>query len=145
MARTYDPSKNVVNIAGITITGFAKGDNTIKLTRSTEKWSYEPGGMSSEGVYIKSTDDSAMLELTLQATSPSNRDLSNLYKKDLKDNTGKGAISVEDLNTEQTIFASETGRIMNCPDYGRGDALATVVWKVHLAKLTDSFHDGSIS
>lgn len=144
MSRTYDPSKNIVNVAGITVTGFMKG-NSIKLTRSTEKWSYEQSGMSSDGVYIKSLDDSGLLELTLQATSPTNRDLSNLYKKDLKDNSGKGAVSVEDLNTEQSLFSGPEARILNCPDYERGDSLTPVVWKIHISRLVDTFHDGAVA
>ncbi len=143
MSKTYDPTKNVVSFATVKITGYMKG-TYIKVTRTAEKWTFENGGQG-DGVYIKGTDDSAILEVTLQQTSPSNRDLSNLYKKDKKDNSGKGAVSIEDLNTEQSLFAGAEGRILTCPDYERADTLAPVVWRIHISKLSDEFHDGAIS
>lgn len=143
MSKTYDPGKNTVSFAGIKITGYMKG-TFITVKRTTPKWSYESGGQG-DGVYVKGTDDSAILEVTLQATSPTNADLSAQYKKDKKDGSGKGAVSVEDLNTSNTLFAGGEGRILSCPDYERGDALTPVVWQIHISKLSDEFHDGAIN
>lgn len=142
MAKTYDPSKNKVSFAGIRITGFMKG-TFISVKRQAAKWVFEPGVAGGEGVYVKQFDDSAILELTLQSTSPSNTDLSNQYKKDKRDNSGKGAVSVEDLNTTNTLFAGAECRIMTCPDYERGDALTPAVWQIHISKLSDEFIDGA--
>lgn len=143
MSKTYDPSKNTVSFAGIKITGYMKG-TMITVKRTAKKWSYETGGQG-DGVYIKSLDDSAILEVTLQGTSPSNRDLSNQYKKDKRDGSGKGAVSVEDLNADLTLFAGGEGRILSCPDFERADTLTPVVWEIHISKLSDEFHDGAIS
>lgn len=139
--KTYDPSKVTVTFAGITITGYMKG-TFVKVTRGVEKWSHEAGAQG-DVVRTKSLDDTAMVEITLQHTSPSNGDLTAQYLKDIKDGSGKGAISVEDVNSARALWAGAEAWIVTAPDFERADSLTPCVWKIAIAKLTDSYNDGA--
>src|SRR5262249_23486922 len=123
MAKTYVPNKVNLAFAGITPTGYQKG-TFIKITRTVEKWAQESGAHG-DIVRTMSHDDSAMVELTLQASSPSNRELSTLYLRDKRNGTGRGAFSVSDLNTEQTLFAGGEAWIVSTPDFDAADTAGT--------------------
>ncbi len=138
MSKDYDPSKVNVTFAGITITGYMKG-TMVECSRNEETWKTETGAQGTK-VRVKNLDKGGKCKVTLQQTSPSNTDLSNRANKDEKDGSGKGALTVEDLN-DNTLWSAKEAWIVKPADLKRGDELSPAEWELEVEAW--DWHNGS--
>lgn len=138
---TYNPRKIKVIGPGITLTGMAKG-TFVKCQLSEDTWKLEIGSQG-DAVRTQCLNLSGMIELTIQAASPSNKALSDLCKKDRKDGSGKGDWSVEDLNGN-TLWSGE-GWVIKPADLEYGDEHSNRDWKIQIAEWTTIDSDGITS
>lgn len=135
---TYNPRKIKITGPGISITGVAKG-TFVKASVAEDTWKLELGAQGA-AVRTQSFNLSGMIELTLQAASPSNKKLSDLAKRDRTDGTGIGDWTIEDLNGN-TLWAGE-GWVTKPADLEYGDEHGNRDWKIQIAEWTSLDSDG---
>lgn len=137
--KTYDPRKVKVNVGTFAVLGMAKG-TFVKASFNSDAFTHEKGSKG-EGVRTLSADDSGEIEITIQGTSPTNRDFSNLAKKDREDGSGVVAVSIEDLNGE-TLWESTESWVKKPADLEYADEHTPRTWIITCDSLK-WFTDGS--
>lgn len=124
--RTYDPAKNIFSFLGNLIaSGYAKG-TFIKVTRNSDSFTLDKGP-AGDGVRSKTNDKSAIVELTLQATSQANDVLSALAVADELSASAIGPLFIKETNGTMKC-AAENAWIKKQPDLERAEASGSTTW-----------------
>lgn len=139
----YDPGRVVVVIGGKTMAGFHTG-SFVKCNRTNDTWKLEVGA-DGNPVWVKSRDKSGDIVITLQGTSPSNDDLSEIAVADERDDAVPEEItaSVTDMNGT-TLWSSANARVLKPADAEFADEHTPREWTVKCGKL-EWFNGGSDS
>lgn len=137
---TYSPLDVKMIFKGIEAKGFKKG-TFIKVTRNTPVWSTQIGA-DGEVTRVQTGDDTGMVEMTLQAASPTNKAFSLVIQSDRQNRDGVGVCSVRDLNGLD-IHTSEEAFIMSSPDAEYAEEPGDRVWKIFCTNIF-SFSGGSV-
>lgn len=130
--QTYDPAKVTVNVAGITLTQFAKG-SFVAVSRTSERFSSDVGAQG-DVVRIRSADERGTIKVTLMRASPSNDALSALAELDALTGQGVGPALVKDP-TGTSLHTAENAWIKKVPDGTFSTEAETVEWEIECAKL----------
>lgn len=139
--RQYDPSLVTVSFKGVDVRGFMTG-TFVEAERAEDAYKVESGAQG-DVVRTRNRNRIGSITVTLMQASPSNATLSFYASKDERDNTGRGAIQVQDLNG-QTIARAADAWVRKKPKMERGTDLAPVEWVFDCAQLELDL-DGSTS
>lgn len=137
--KNYDPGLVVVTFFGITLTGFHSG-TFVKCERDEDTWKKEKGAQG-EGVRTRNRNKGGRITLTLQGAAPCNADLSNKALADERNGTGKGPVSVEDLNGT-TLWSAKDAWLIKPADLEYADEHTPREWVLDCDEL-EWFTDGS--
>jgi hypothetical protein len=125
----YNPINRITSFNGAPISGFAPG-TFLKITRRKAAVVLEELGPDGEGAFVVSGDQSYDIEVTLQASSPSNDLLSQWLKATSDGAPVIGAFTSEELGTGSTFRAKQVMITEGPPMEGMGgDKMGTHVWK----------------
>lgn len=133
--KVYSFGNTVMLINGVEITGFAEGDDVIKVERLTDSASHKIGAGGSMMVSL-SSDKSGHFVFKLQQTSKSNKYLSNLLS--LQEGGAKTFVPIAALfqDTYRNDMASgTTGYLKKAADMSRGAEATNQEWEVIVERL----------
>jgi arabinogalactan endo-1,4-beta-galactosidase len=130
---TYDPSKVVLVIKGIPISGYTDGTG-IKVSRSNDMYT-KKSGMDGVTSRAKSSDRSGEVVITLTQTSPSNDILSALAAIDDSQGAGVTSILISDLSGT-SLHGSSSAWIRKFSDAEYGKEISDRQWTIDCADLT---------
>lgn len=130
--KTYDPAQVLLIIAGIPISGYAKG-TFINAGRENPTFNLSVGS-DGEGARAKSNDKSGNLTLTLIQTSVSNDALSGLHALDEASGDGVGPLLLKD-NSGRTLIEAETCWLEKPADSEFSDEITDREWTVKTDKM----------
>ncbi len=130
--RQYDPEYVTVTFKGIELRGFMTG-TFVDAERAEDAYKVEAGAKG-DVVRTRNRNRIGSVTVTLQQTSPSNASLSFFATKDERDNTGKGVLSVKDLNGSD-VARSTDAWVRKKPKMERGSDLSPVEWIFDCAQL----------
>lgn len=137
---TYDPSLITQSVAGIVLGGYAE-DEYVTIEQNAKRFEHKVGVMG-DTARARVLDRSALVTITLLATSESNDDLSALAASD--DNTpnggGIGSYVLRDRGGTTLVQAADCW-IEEVPPISLGKSVGNRVWKIRLAK-TNTFTVG---
>lgn len=133
--RRYSFTDTVMLVNGVEITGWAEGDDVIKVARRTDS-ATDKVGAAGEMMVSVSADKSGTVAFKLQQTSPSNRYLNSLLQ--LAENSSKTFIPVNVLFQDtyrQDIATGTVGYIQKPADMTRGQNGNNTEWTLVVERL----------
>lgn len=129
---TYSPSDVQLVIGGYQLTGW----ETISIARSVEGFT-QIRGIRGKHTRVRNADTSAIINIPLLQTSPSNDVLSTIHELDLENGTGRIALTLKD-NSGRSLFSSNEAYITNYPDVVYSGQFEYRSWKI-FCQTTDSY------
>ena len=130
--QTYDPQLFSIEVAGLTINGFADG-TFIKAMFNEDAYTIKIGA-DGQGVRVRNANSSGRFEITLLPSSPANATLAALSIMDRL--TGKGAVPVFILDGSGTATASATKAwIIKQADLERAKEMGDVTWTMETLNM----------
>jgi hypothetical protein len=126
ITKTYDPSKINITFLGVIITDFADGD-FVSVT-FPERFTPVEGADGSEN-RINTGKKGCDVTITIQRASSTNDLLSALHITDAATNTGKGSLSIKDLNGTSLLFSAQA-YIKKFADSADGNSMGTRAWEI---------------
>lgn len=131
--KTYDFKQVSVSIGGNLITGFAEGDDAIKVTPDADDWSLSVGA-DGEASRSKSNNAAATVVITLKQTSDANDVLMGLRNLDRA--TGKGAVPVFIKDSSgRALHSSDKGWIQKLPEATYGANAGNREWTLRCGEM----------
>lgn len=133
--RPYSFATTVMLINGVEITGWADGDDVIKISRRVDSASDKVGAGGDMMVSL-SSNKSGTFEFTLQQTSSSNKFLNSLM-----DRQEAGALTFVPISAMfQDIYRNDlasgsAGYLVKPADMNRGENGNNVTWQVVVERL----------
>ena len=125
----YDPRNRITSFNKVPISGYAPG-TFLKITKRKATVVLEELGPDGEGAFVVSGDQSYDIELTLQASSPSNTLLSQWEQATAKNVPVIGPFTSEELSTGSSFVAQQVMITEGPPmEAMGGDKMGQVVWK----------------
>lgn len=129
---TYDPSDVTLIIGGYQI----KVWESISIARSA------PGFVTIRGIRGKNTrvrqnDTSAVIQVPILQTSPSNGVLSEIHSLDLQNGTGRIGLALKD-SSGRSVFSSDEAYIVGYPETVFSGTFEYRVWNI-FCQTTKSF------
>lgn len=129
--KTHDPRQIIISALGIDWIGPADGV-FASIDPPADGFKTEVGAQG-DVVRLLSADNRHMLEITLQAASPTNDLADAYYDADRAgDTTLDRSVQIKDLNGT-SVFSSDSGWLMNKPKTEHGTEGGTRVWKIECA------------
>ncbi|MCK9435587.1 MAG: DUF3277 family protein [Synergistaceae bacterium] len=105
MPNTYDPSKVIVTVAGIPISGFAE-DGLISAERDDQTWTKHVGCTGDVG-RAKTCNKAGLVKVSLLQTSTSNDILSLIHTVDETTGAGIVPLVITDLSGGTTMVSAQ--------------------------------------
>jgi hypothetical protein len=128
----YDPEGCFLNLAGIIVSGFAKG-TFIEIERTEAVFTLKTGSQD-DATRTINRNSSGKVKFTLMQQAPCNDRLMELLQKDMDTLLGYGALSfTEFLST--TVADTAWAWIEKIPKVERGEESMVVQWEVDCHKL----------
>ena len=129
--QVYGFFNNIITLNGVVITGYADGDDVVKLTPNAPISEAVVGALG-EVVFNDNADKSYKCELTLQQTAPINTYLRGLAAQQRIPGARAVALtlSITDL-ARRDRFTGTSGRIVEVPEFVRGQKAGKYTWKLH--------------
>jgi len=125
---TIDPRRFAITLGSIIVTGVARG-SFIEIEPSGDAFEVVTGADGTTERYAKHMNQ-ANIKLTLLATSPTNKLLSQLHKQDKESNTGKVPFLAKDLNSDETGASFAQAWIQKAPTLSAADTAVTREWLI---------------
>lgn len=133
--RVYSFANTVMLVNGVEITGWAKGDDVIDISRRTDGATDQIGAGGQMMVSL-SADKSGEIKFKLQATSSSNRFLSNLSAQQDGGTSSFVPVQIKFLDTYRQDLADGTvGYIKKHADIKRGGEAGDSEWVIVVENL----------
>lgn len=132
MNRTYDPKQVVVIFGGRQVRGYADG-TFVEVVRDEDMFSLYVGA-DGESTRAKSNNKSGSVTVTLQQSSPSNDELSELALADELGNAGVLPLLVKD-GSGRALFTAEQAWIQKMADSAFGNETETREWVIRTGEL----------
>jgi hypothetical protein len=120
--KTHDPSRDVMLVSLIPMTGFEKGDY-ISIDTSTPRNKTVMGAMG-DGQFVESKDNSGTITLKIMSYSQANSILSALFK------SGVPFPVVYKKNGSLTVFSTGAAKIEKLPPIVGSDEPKALEWKI---------------
>lgn len=129
--KSYDPTKNIVTINQVPITGWSDGD-MITVTFNND-FTDTHVGTGGEGRFIDRKDRSGVCTMRLADYSPANAALQLIFELNVE-----VAISIVDKTSNGDSFFTPGAKIGKIPDLVKGAEAKTNEWpwKFHKGKIT---------
>lgn len=127
---TYDPSKVIITIDGVSLHGFG-GDDFFTAKYDDDRYT-KAKGIDGEVTRIRSLSTSGTLEFTLAASSAANGEL-NQFNPDFG-YIGVAPISITDLSGE-TVISAEKSWLKVAPEIGMGKEVGEYKWIFDCARM----------
>ena len=129
---TYNPSDVRLKIGGYEVVGW---DN-VRIART--KFGFNPvQGIRGKHTRVPSGDTSASITLTLVQTSPSNDVLSEIYRLDEIQGTGRIALTLKD-SSGKSVFSSSEAYVTGYPETVFSGDFEYRAWTI-FCQTTDSY------
>lgn len=135
---TYNPS----GFGPILFQGFGPGD-FVKVAYNTDAASMSVGA-DGEAIHNISADRSGTIEVTLQASSPTNQALAAVEAAQRLNPVGVGPLNVQDVSGTHNISGTSV-RIRKSPDFVRGTELGVNVWIFQAGHITMGHGKGIVA
>jgi hypothetical protein len=132
--KTYNAKQVTVLVSGIPMSGYGDGD-FLKIT-TPEKFTYKSGA-DGGGTRAKNNDYSAVIELTLMQTSPSNSTLSGMVALG-ETGADVGPFMVKD-NSGFSVHAAQNVWVEKEPVVTYGRQANTLTWTLRTDNLNNLF------
>lgn len=127
---TYDPSKVIITIDGVSLHGFTDGDF---FTAKYDEGRYSKvKGIDGEVGRVRTLSTSGVLEFTLAASSNANDEL-NRFNPDMG-YIGVAPISISDLSG-RTVISAEKSWLKTAPEVVNGVVVGEYKWVFDCAKM----------
>jgi hypothetical protein len=130
---TYVPSEIKIIFKGVEVRGIKKG-TFCKITPGSDTWSMKKSGDGKDTTRVLSEDDSAMVEITVEHGSDTNRQFDDILESDKVNRDGVGAITVKDLNGNDK-HTGEAAWIVVAPPGEYGEDGGDRTWKIQVASM----------
>ena len=127
---TYDPSKVIITIDGVSLHGFTDGD--FFVAKYDDDRYTKVRGVDGEVGRVRTLSTSGSLEFTLAATSAANDEL-NDFNPDYG-YLGVAPISVTDLSG-RTVISAEKSWLKVAPEIGMGKDIGERKWVFDCAQM----------
>lgn len=133
LVKIYNPKDHVFVFGSVIVEGFAE-DSFIKFTPNADN-TEDSSGVDGEVVISQTTDRRGTFEITLQATSKSNDELS------IYDNLARNAprmvgaihpVTLKNLNGA-SVISGPNAWVMKTPEKTLGKTVGTTVWTIRVA------------
>lgn len=111
--KTYDPKQVVISFCGARITGFEDG-TMVKVTPRADLYAYKRG-TDGEGARVRMNDRGGEIEITLGWWSSSLDFLNAKMVEDEEDDSGSGAITIDDMRSF-TLLNAGSAWVKRRPD-----------------------------
>lgn len=134
---TYDPTRIVLLLGGVPISGFAQG-SMVKAEHNADAFKLTVGGDGST-VRSKSPDRSGKVTISLLQTSDSNATLSSLALLDETTSAGMTPLLIKDMNGSSLWVAAEAW-VMKRPAGDFEEEAKDRTWTLECADL--EFYEG---
>jgi hypothetical protein len=134
---TYAAEKVIITFNNVIITGFTDGD--FITAKYDEERYYKVKGTDGEVGRSRNPSRAGVVEVVLMATSPVNKELSDLLT--VSEVSKVAPISVQDLSGNSLVFASKSW-IKSAPDFVRGKEVGETKWTFDCADL-EMYYDGT--
>lgn len=130
----FDPGRVVFSYNGLRIVGYM--DGTVIVAERDEDAFSASSGAGGDVVRVRSRNKMGTVTLTLQQTSPSNLELSDLFNddEDPETATGFGEIQIDDLDGD-TLLHAENAWIKKPSNVEFGTDLSGREWVFGCAEL----------
>lgn len=129
---TYSPSDMSIIVAGHIVTGYTE-TSFVDIEFSNDRITMEKGA-DGEVARVINSDDSGMITIRLQQTSPSNDVLSALFDADIISKSAAFPVVVSD-NLGTTKFVSDAAWITQYPSTSFSNGVEQREWKIQCGKL----------
>lgn len=137
MLYTYDFKQVACILGGQILTGFAEGDDAIKVEYDNEEFGLTVGA-DGEATRSKSNNRSATVTLKFQKTSPSNDILNGFLQADRLSNGGIQPFACKDNNGRE-VHAAESMWIQKAPPASHGANAGTMEWVLRTSFMVSTF------
>lgn len=137
--RRYSFLDTVMLVNGVEITGWAEGDDVIKIARRADSVSDSMGAAGDMLVSV-SADRSGELSFTLQITSPSNKYLNDLMQR--QEAAGSNFVPVNTMFQDmyrQDLANGTIGYLKRPADMSRGAKAGNQEWTIVVERLDMAF------
>ena len=131
---THDASQDYVTIDNQTITGFAKGLDSIKLEFDSDAFS-DDADRDGNPFRMKSNDERATLTLRLTQFSPSNSILAAMAAADRRNGFDVRAVSVVD-GTGKTTASGAEAWVKKLQPIMLGNEVSERVWEIRIGRCS---------
>jgi hypothetical protein len=138
---TYDPSKLIVTIGSVIVSGFGDGDS-IKAERYEDNY-FLKVGLDGGVARARNSNKTGKIEITLLSTSGANDQLSGFFLSEslVVDGTPIAPFVIADTSG-RTVLSATQGWLKKIPSVTFGKEVGTNVWVMDCADLT-VFHGGN--
>lgn len=131
---TYDPSKNLISVAGIPIVGPFGESDLVTCTRNEEGFLLKVG-CDGNAARSRNANRSGKIQITIQQSSPTNLKLMILAELDESSATGIGPFLCKDGSDQGTRAEAQNCWITKIPDLKRGKEIGDVTWELETDTL----------
>lgn len=129
---TYAPSEVSISVAGHIVSGYTE-TSFVDIEFSNDRITMEKGA-DGEVARVINADDSAMITIRLQQTSPSNDVFSLLFDADIISKSGAFPIGVTD-NSGNSKFASDAAWFTQLPSVSFSNGIEQREWTIQCGSL----------
>lgn len=137
MVKTYDFNQVSCIVGGNALTGFADGDDVVKVEYEKEEFMTIVGA-SGEATRTKSNNKSAKVTLKLLKTSLANDILNGYLQADRLSNSGLFPFLVKD-NNGTDLHAAEQMWIEKAPSVGHGENPTATEWILRTSYMVSTY------
>lgn len=127
---TYDPSKVIITIDGVSLHGFTDGD-FFTATYDEDRYT-KIKGVDGEVGRVRTLSTSGKMEFTLSASSAANNEL-NSFNPDYG-YIGVAPISISDLSGN-TVISAESSWLKSAPEIAMGKDIGERKWVFDCAQM----------
>tara|TARA_R110000822_G_scaffold15369_10_gene52999 strand:+ start:1254 stop:1682 length:429 start_codon:yes stop_codon:yes gene_type:complete len=129
---TYAPGEVSINVAGHIVSGYTES-SFVDIEFGNDRITMEKGA-DGEVARVITEDDSAMITIRLQQTSPSNDVFSALFDADIITKAGAFVIGVKD-NLGSTTFLCDAAWITKLPSVSFSNGIEQREWAIQCGSL----------
>jgi hypothetical protein len=131
-SKTIDPGKCLINFAGFPVQHVSDG-TFVKVTYDNDAFDLHMGEQG-DGTWVRNRKNSATIEITLGAASPTNVHFLGLHLSDKMFGDGLKPFNMTDLFGNDA-FVAEEARIIKVPDFEGSGSHTPRVWQIKTANL----------
>lgn len=139
MTDQHDARNVAVLVNGTEIVGFSE-DTFVEGEQNEERWSPHVGAKG-EVTWVRNSDNTGTIKISLKHNSPSNGFLHQLYKQQDEPGAEPITVSVQDRNFDGDVgISGSEAKIVKVPDFARGPEVEDSEWEFSVADYESAFN-----